>query len=543
MPEMPAVPGMPKQQGADDSIRMQVILLWQWLRLACVLAVCLMLWRADATMLILDINIHRGIATLWGLISALLLGLSLGTELFQRHRDMCAVLLLADALFMGALGTLHGGLLSGVFLAYMPLVMVAGMALPMLWSMLVAAVSALIILSGCLWLMKHGHLHSNTVPYGIFGALLFVTATGFGWLNKMRLHSRIELGRKTQHVFDLQQLNDLIIRNVRTGILVLDDHLRIITTNDSALKLLALSGEDLHNASLDRIPALHEPFEQWRCEGTALFEPIENTDGSCRLSLEFVAMPEALSLGGIVFLQDFAAIQRRAHKIKSQYIKDIGASIAHEMRNPLSAISQASEALQQTKMQEEQGKLADIIQRHSLRLSQIITNTLQAWRHNTSPRAETRTLPLRPWIEDFASEISYSNSTGKRAQIQIDWQADASAVQFDPGHLRQVLTNICDNGLKYSLRRCGEARLRLRVSENPQTGYMLLDVIDYGPGIGDESNEKIFTPARNSSKQGYGLGLYIARELCEANLASLVYKRSENRDEGSIFQIAFSSVQ
>jgi two-component system sensor histidine kinase PilS (NtrC family) len=112
---------------------------------------------------------------------------------------------------------------------------------------------------------------------------------------------------------------------------------------------------------------------------------------------------------------------------------------------------------------------------------------------------------------------------------------------MDQTHLSQVLTNLLDNGLRYSRQHTGTARVTLRVNKSRNDDISYLEVIDYGPGIRDDQLAQVFDPFYTTEERGSGLGLYISKELCEINQASLHYHRTA--DGKSCFRIDFSHFQ
>jgi two-component system sensor histidine kinase PilS (NtrC family) len=184
----------------------------------------------------------------------------------------------------------------------------------------------------------------------------------------------------------------------------------------------------------------------------------------------------------------------------------------------------------------EERRLTDIIRNNSERVSAIINNVLQLSRREaTKP---TR-LSLGDWVEDFLGEFCETMQV-PRARIAFIEEADDLEVRIDPSHLHQVVWNLCDNAIKYGETRAGisvEIKLgRLNPSYRP-----FLEVADRGPGIEPQAVDRIFEPFFTGRKGGTGLGLFIARELCQLNRAILLYE--PRGGDGSIFRIVFSDPQ
>src|SRR5271154_5462908 len=215
----------------------------------------------------------------------------------------------------------------------------------------------------------------------------------------------------------------------------------------------------------------------------------------------------------------------------------LSASIAHEIRNPVGAMSHAGQLLAESpKIGADERRLTDIIRNNSERVSTIINNVLQlSRREDTKPSR----LNLGDWVEDFLGEFCETMQV-PRSAIGFREDADDLEVRFDPSHLHQVVWNLGDNALKYGETRDGfkvEIKLaRLNPSYRPY-----LEAADRGTGIEPSAADRIFEPFFTGRKGGTGLGLFIARELCQLNRAVLLYEPRSGG--GSLFRIVFSDPQ
>jgi two-component system sensor histidine kinase PilS (NtrC family) len=180
--------------------------------------------------------------------------------------------------------------------------------------------------------------------------------------------------------------------------------------------------------------------------------------------------------------------------------------------------------------------LTDIIRSNSERVSTIVNNVLQLSRREAT--RPTR-LMLGDWLEDFLDEFCETMQV-PMTRIAVHEEAADLEVRIDPSHLHQVVWNLCDNALKY-----GEARegvsLEINVNRLNPSNRPYLEVADRGPGIDSSAVDRIFEPFFTGRKGGTGLGLFIARELCQLNRAVLLYE--PRGGDGSIFRIVFSDPQ
>jgi two-component system sensor histidine kinase PilS (NtrC family) len=150
------------------------------------------------------------------------------------------------------------------------------------------------------------------------------------------------------------------------------------------------------------------------------------------------------------------------------------------------------------------------------------------------PRPER--IRLAEWLQRFAAELR-QRTHDARIELEVTADAEQAEANADPTHLRQVLQNLAENGLRYSLRASGEPSLVLRLAIDAQTGLPRLDVIDHGPGVAAEGIDRIFEPFFTTEATGTGLGLYLSRELCEASLIRLEYRAEPGT--GGCFRLSF----
>jgi two-component system sensor histidine kinase PilS (NtrC family) len=178
-------------------------------------------------------------------------------------------------------------------------------------------------------------------------------------------------------------------------------------------------------------------------------------------------------------------------------------------------------------------RLTEIIRSHAERVSHIIDNILQLSRRESS-RPER--FELAGWLRDFAQEFTRTLEL-QEGELSVADIGEDIEVRMDPSHLRQVLWNLCDNAVKYASE-TGGILVELKTGKTQRSGQPYLEVLDQGHGVEPATVDKIFEPFYTDRSGGTGLGLYISRELCELNRATLVYQARETG--GSIFRIVFS---
>jgi two-component system sensor histidine kinase PilS (NtrC family) len=162
-------------------------------------------------------------------------------------------------------------------------------------------------------------------------------------------------------------------------------------------------------------------------------------------------------------------------------------------------------------------RLINIIQNHAKRMNGIIENILQLSRREQS-RPEL--VPLHLFLPEFANEFEAS-----QVNRQLDFQAaidpDETYVLYDKSQLSQCLWKLLDNAIDHASRDKANPSVRLALTRDQESGFCIITVADNGPGINKAQLSKIFEPFYTTRKEGSGLGLYIAKQLCEANQAEL----------------------
>ncbi|MCH8959488.1 MAG: HAMP domain-containing histidine kinase, partial [Proteobacteria bacterium] len=294
-------------------------------------------------------------------------------------------------------------------------------------------------------------------------------------------------------------------------------------------------GMPLAEASTD----LAEHVTEWRKHQAEIahteFSMVAGDD-STRIKVHLAPLGKGNERNGpiLVFLEDASLMNARVQQSKLASLGRLSASIAHEIRNPVGAMSHAGQLLAESNaLSEDDLRLTEIIRTHAERVSHIIDNVLRLSRRESS-RPER--FMLAPWLDDFAQEFTRTLEL-QEGELSIAKVAENLEIRMDPSHLRQVLWNLCDNAVKYASE-TGGIMVELQAGQTQRTGQPYLEVLDHGHGVDPQTVDKIFEPFYTDRSGGTGLGLYISRELCELNRATLVFQPRETG--GSIFKIVFA---
>lgn len=235
----------------------------------------------------------------------------------------------------------------------------------------------------------------------------------------------------------------------------------------------------------------------------------------------------AVSGGAVIVLEDLQRAQ--AQQVKLAALGRLTANIAHEVRNPLSAISYATELLQEGPRDPAQTRLLQIILDNTSRLNRIVQDVMQL---NRRDRAQPELLDLPGLLSAFVEGLALVEQVPREVlTLEVP---EGSSARFDRGHFEQVLWNLCRNALRYSRRQAGSVRIGWW---RDAQGHLVLEVEDDGPGVAEDAVQNLFEPFYTTDSRGTGLGLYIARELCEANGAVIGYRRGAGG--GACFYITF----
>src|SRR5690606_28794580 len=240
--------------------------------------------------------------------------------------------------------------------------------------------------------------------------------------------------------------------------------------------------------------------------------------------------------GGVaIFVEDTSLIAERVQQTKLAALGRLSASIAHEIRNPIGAMSHAGQLLAESEsISEADRRLTDIIRINATRVSQIVESVLSLSRKD---RAHPERLRLAEWMRDFAREFIETQELYEGALSLTPDSVDVE-VEMDPTHLHQIVWNLCDNAVRCASATAGAIAVDLTCSVAEASGRPYLEIAGRGPGVAPDHAEQIFEPFFTGQPGGTGLGLYVCRELCERNGATLRY--SPRPGGGSQFRIVFA---
>lgn len=337
---------------------------------------------------------------------------------------------------------------------------------------------------------------------------------------------------------NLEELNEYIIQHLRESIIVVDDEDRVRLINESAIKQVGAGSAESGTRIEDLSPELAEHLASWRARSEPPIHSspsFQSADGSTSVEPHFARLGAERTAGVLIFLEDTSLIADRVQQTKLAALGRLSASIAHEIRNPLGALSHAGQLLAESPgFSESEHRLTEIIRINAERVSQIVESVLALSRGDTT---QPETLQLRPWIADFAEEFTKTLELYE-GTVRVTPESEEVEVEVDPTHLHQIAWNLCDNAVKYASEAAGAISVELTSGYLESSGRPYLEIADRGTGISPEQVDQIFEPFFTAQPGGTGLGLYISRELCERNGGSLRYHPRPGG--GSVFRIVFA---
>ncbi len=482
---------------------------------------------------------------LWTCVMYLALAIAIvamGRRVFTSLRTTTLVHALVDAVAIGLLVYSSGGVASGLGILFVVPVGAMALLADSRDVFLLAALATVALLLQQIASHIGATADANDYPLtGILGVVIFIVAL-LVWPIANRLRESEALVRRQEvDLANLAQLSQYIVQHLRESILVIDTEDRIRLINESAAQMLgdrkaypdALLGE----AS----PQLLYRLETWRQSSTtapADLPAIVTADGSQLVQPHFAPLGSGERVPVIVFLEDTSALAERVQQTKLAALGRLSASIAHEIRNPVGAMSHAAQLLAESpELPEGDRRLTEIIRTNGERVRQIIDNVLSMSRRESAKPEE---LDLGDWLEDFCREFCDTMQI-PRSSVALEGDAAPIDARVDPSQLHQIVWNLCENALKYGAQSTLGPRVELKFGRMQGNNRPYLEVADRGAGIAPEHRDRIFEPFFTSSTRGTGLGLFVARELAQSNRALLTYEARAGG--GSVFRLVFADPQ
>lgn len=430
----------------------------------------------------------------------------------QIYSDTCLIILIMHAC---------GGISSGL-----GMLLIIPMAITSLFgkqslSLIFCSLASLGLLAEYIYSLIYiiGHSDSST-QVGILGATLFATAIVTHKLTLKLRSSEQLLEQKEYDVFLLSALNQEIIENLQAGVIVLTKECSVRHINSAARKMLGITS-NLTVSLENNHPEIITALAQWRVSTERDVPFLSFQTGLNNLQISFRLLKNKGQENTLVFLNDVSSIRASMQQSKLASLGHLTASIAHEIRNPLSAISHAAELLSESEgLPKAERRMTEIIHQHTDRINHIIEDIMEISR-GTPTIMEA--IDLKQWMPEFLEAFCLNGKSNLDCFI-VDMFTPNFVISFDTGHLNQIMTNLCNNARTHGN---SNKPTHIKVYQD-QRQALLIEVADEGPGMEQSRLDEIFEPFYTTSHQGSGLGLCIVDQLCSLNNATIVARQNSH---------------
>lgn len=463
-------------------------------------------------------SLGRSVALGYCLIAIILL---VSTD--RMRRSMSASIGLALALDAVAasliLLSIHGGH-SSIPMMLLVNVGVGALLLPFRQSIMLAFLAAIGVLAPPLIASISTIATDRSIlEASLFGMAYIAVAALCAYLGRQMRETEALAEQRGVDLLNLEQVNDLIIRRMKTGVLLVDDANHILRINEAAWHLIgnpSPTQRDLGEVAAE----LSRRLYHWRHSGRIDQNPVALAEDVPEVIPRFSRMAPNDDTHILIFLDDTSLLSRRAEEMTLASLGRLSASIAHEIRNPLAAIRYSAQLLAESEsMEDEDRRLVEIVNNHCTRANEVIENILQLSRRE---RSRPESIDLNAWALAFVEEYKQSNDIGQDHLRAITQNRQIEAM-VDPQHLQQVVWNLVQNAIRYGREPGAVARVVVVARLATDKGPPVLEVVDRGPGIPAKVAAQIFDPFYTTSEYGTGLGLYLAKQMCESSQATLEY--------------------
>jgi two-component system sensor histidine kinase PilS (NtrC family) len=415
--------------------------------------------------------------------------------------------LIIDIFTITVLTYSSGGMISGLGLLLLVTVASGSILIRGRISTFLAAVAALCLIYSELYLaLSLDNPASQIVQTGILGAILFATSLFIQTLTNSIYKTAILADKQASDIIDLEKLNNEIIQRMRIGVVVVNTTHQIVNMNSAAHSILLpiLVADEVPEEHPYKLPAaLFEQLELWKINSKRQPQSIIIPKSSRQIQLNFSFLNPESDSDVLVFLEDNRQIVQRVRQMKLASLGRLTASIAHEVRNPLGAISHASQLLSESVTATDDDKrMIEIILAHSNRVNLIIEDILDVSRHDDT---KADLIDLDTWLSGFIENYKFTHELCDDIKIEI--VNPKAKIKVIKGHLEQVLNNLFDNGLRYSHKKSGSATLLVQAGIESKDGDELpfLHIVDEGPGINEDEEIHLFEPFHTTDSIGIAI--------------------------------------
>ena len=445
-------------------------------------------------------------------------------------------LVFTDIVFICMLVYANSGVTGGLGALLLVTVSASGILLNNRASFAFAALSTLAIFSiqGYLSLTDHTVSTSLFTQNGLLGASLFAVALLFYTLT-MRMQKTEALAKqRKEEILDLSKINELVIAQMETGLIVVGKNHTIQLMNEAAYRLILCHKPQLGNPLNMISSELDTQLQQWH--DTLHYEaPTFLSSNGTEILPQFKKLHQKPHLSVLIFLTNISLLTQYAQQSRLASLGRLTASIAHEIRNPLSAITHAGQLLSENHtLSPDDRRLTEIIQQQSQRLDTMIINILSLSRKKAF---KPKWFDIGQWLKQFNANLVKQKQIDNQ-HLTTSLPEQVLEVHADATHLEQIMSNLYENSTHHASQNGQSIILKVSCCKNNTTQTIDIDIIDNGDGVCKEHRDKLFEPFFTTRSSGTGLGLFIARELAQLNHANLQY--IDSPEPGAHFRLQFN---
>ena len=387
-----------------------------------------------------------------------------------------------------------------------------------------ALASIALLLEQSYWVLVHDASTANFLQPGLLSIGYFATALITNQLaQRVIMNERVARQRGADLANQLR-INQLVIRDVQDGILVVDSNGLVRQQNPAVSALLGRPTPELDQIDA-YLPELAAELAKWTGHNGPESVTLNIPESGRLIRARFVGAGVDGGSFTLVFLEDLSRLQEQAQQLKLAALGRLTANIAHEIRNPLSAITHAGDLLGEQGQQRDTPRLVRIIRDNAERLDRMVRDVLElSRRDHVRPQSIELSAFVSSFIDDFVQKEDIARDT---FSVEVPLGV---MVEFDLVHFNQVMWNLVRNAWRH----CRKQEASIRIGAGKQINRLELHVVDDGPGVPKLLQAQLFEPFFTTYSGGTGLGLYIARELCASNGVRLDYL---DRATGADFRI------
>lgn len=304
---------------------------------------------------------------------------------------------------------------------------------------------------------------------------------------------------------DMDAINQIVVDQMEIGILFLEDDLSIKLINNSAREMV---GDYINRAKVrSKLADLINEHVKMPSGKHFVFRHKDKV-------LNFSST--SMRSGALIRIEDNTTLSRKIQQTKLSSVGRFASAISHEIRNPLNAINHAAQLMQTDTENPENNEMVNMIRKHVKRINNIVESILDRSRPGKAKQEE---IQLKSWLDEFIN--TFKQSIGDE-EIFLSQIGKSENIYFDPTQLEQILTNLCQNSIKYGKTPAKLLEISMKIGRDEHS-IPYLDVMNNGATIPEDKAEKLFEPFYTTQSNSTGLGLYLSKEFCVLNGADIVY--------------------